>query len=153
MKARIYGDDNRQGKIKDFEIVNSLPEKGDDVNFGDPGYVWGDAWEARLDPEQRHRDENEIGNYDFWVVPEIDAEDGETVELHYFATLKRLTDRESAEARSVKEICQLAGMTQTAVAARFEIPWRTFSNWCRGTNECPTYTKLMMQEILGLYRR
>lgn len=153
MKARLYGSESRQGKLKDFEVVDSLPEKGDAVNFGDPGYVWGDAQEARLDPEQRHRDENEIGNYDFWVVPEIDVEDGETVELHYFATIKKLTDRESAEARSVKEICQLAGMTQTAVAERFSIPWRTFSNWCTGTRECPIYTKLMMQEILGLYKR
>ena len=61
--------------------------------------------------------------------------------------------KRTATRRSVKDICKMAGMTQSAMAERFGIPWRTFSNWCRGTNECPAYTKLMMQEILGLYRR
>ncbi len=58
-----------------------------------------------------------------------------------------------AAARSVKDICRMAGMTQTAVADYFWIPRRTFENWCAGVNACPEYTKLMMQEILGLYRR
>ena len=34
MKARLYGSESRQGKLKDFEVVDSLPEKGDAVNFG-----------------------------------------------------------------------------------------------------------------------
>ena len=42
---------------------------------------------------------------------------------------------------------------QTAMADYFSIPQRTFGNWCTGTRECPEYTKLMMQELLGLYRR
>ena len=61
--------------------------------------------------------------------------------------------KRTCSARTVKQICKMAGMTQSAMAERFGIPWRTFSNWCRETNECPIYTKLMMQEILGLYRR
>ena len=61
--------------------------------------------------------------------------------------------RRTCALRSVKDICNLAGMSQNAVAKRFGIPWRTFSNWCTGTRECPEYTRLMMQEILGLYRR
>lgn len=61
--------------------------------------------------------------------------------------------RRTAAARSVKDICQRAGMTQTAMADYFSIPQRTFGNWCTGSRECPEYTKLMMQELLGLYRR
>ena len=45
------------------------------------------------------------------------------------------------------------GELQTAMADYFSIPQRTFGNWCTGTRECPEYTKLMIQELLGLYRR
>lgn len=62
-------------------------------------------------------------------------------------------DLDTAVHRSVKEICKSAGMSQNAVADHFRIPRRTFGNWCTGTNECPEYTKLMIQELLGLYRR
>lgn len=61
--------------------------------------------------------------------------------------------KRTASQRSVKDICKMAGMTQTAMADYFSIPQRTFGNWCTGTRECPEYTKLMMQELLGLYRR
>ena len=61
--------------------------------------------------------------------------------------------KRTAAARSVKQICKMAGMTQTAMADRFYIPQRTFGNWCTEVRECPEYTKLMMQELLGLYRR
>lgn len=89
MKARLYRTSDRQGKVKEFEIVDSLPEKGERVNFSDPGFIWGEAEKATLDPEQRHADENEIADYDFYIVPEIDTEDGEVAELHYFAVLKK----------------------------------------------------------------
>lgn len=55
--------------------------------------------------------------------------------------------------RSVKDICKDAGMTQNATADYFCIPRRTFGNWCTGERECPIYTRLMMQEILGLFHR
>ena len=61
--------------------------------------------------------------------------------------------RRTAAARSVKDICKMAGMTQTAVADRFHIPQRTFGNWCTGSRECPEYIRLMIQELLGLYLR
>ena len=61
--------------------------------------------------------------------------------------------KRTAVLRSVKDICRMAGMTQNAVADHFSIPRRTFGNWCTETRECPEYTKLMMQELLGLYRR
>ncbi len=55
--------------------------------------------------------------------------------------------------RSVKEICKMAGMSQNAMADYFGIPRRTLGNWCTGERECPEYTKMMMQELLGLYKR
>ena len=225
MKARIYGSANRQGPIKEFAVVEKLPTKGEPVMLGEPDFIWGGAEKAMLDPEQRHRDENELGDYDFYVVPEINVEDGEAVAVHYFAVKRpepvlnteyaiinhgiekapyhnedvlfesqdseeivakliecqcndssesveiyTVTDKGdfyegsdfktvsdflhiAAVQRSVKQICQMAGMSQNAVADRFEIPHRTFGNWCTGVRECPEYTKLMMQELLGLYVR
>ena len=58
-----------------------------------------------------------------------------------------------AARRTVKDICKMAGMTQNAMADYFGIPRRTFGNWCTGERECPIYTRLMMQEILGLFHR
>ena len=79
-------------------------------------------------------------------------EDGEFWEGSDYDTPSNFRKR-TASQRSVKDICRMAGMTQTAMADYFSIPQRTFGNWCTGTRECPEYTKLMMQEILGLYRR
>lgn len=55
--------------------------------------------------------------------------------------------------KSLKEICKMMGMSQNAMADSFSIPRRTFGNWCTGERECPLYTKMMMIELLGLYRR
>ena len=52
--------------------------------------------------------------------------------------------------RPVREIVSAAGMTQTAFSEHFCIPRRTVEDWCRGVRECPLYTRLMMQRILGL---
>jgi hypothetical protein len=52
--------------------------------------------------------------------------------------------------RPVREIVSAAGMTQAAFAEHFCIPRRTVEDWCRGVRECPLYTRLMMQRILGL---
>lgn len=66
-----------------------------------------------------------------------------------------VTDHKSykASSMSVKEIAKAAGMSQTALANRFGIPRRTMEDWCRGVSKCPLYTRLMMQECLGLYKR
>lgn len=58
-----------------------------------------------------------------------------------------------AARRTVKDICKDAGLTQNATADHFCIPRRTFGNWCTGERECPIYTRLMMQELLGLFHR
>lgn len=79
-------------------------------------------------------------------------EDGEFVMGSDIDTPSNFIRRTCAQ-RSVKDICNRAGMSQNSVAKRFGIPWRTFSNWCTNSRECPEYTRLMMQELLGLYRR
>lgn len=54
--------------------------------------------------------------------------------------------------RTVKDIAAAAGLPQRKLAERFGIPYRTVEDWCRGINTCPVYTRLMMQECLGLFR-
>lgn len=79
-------------------------------------------------------------------------DDGEFFDGSDYDTPSNFRKR-TAAARSVKDICRMAGMTQTAVADRFHIPQRTFGNWCTGSRECPEYIRLMIQELLGLYLR
>lgn len=55
-----------------------------------------------------------------------------------------------ASRRTVKEIAAAAGLSCRKLAERFGVPYRTVENWCGGTNACPLYTRLMMQECLGL---
>lgn len=60
--------------------------------------------------------------------------------------------------RSVKDIASAAGLSHRKLAERFCIPYRTMDNWCGSQNSpsarsCPLYTKLMMQECLGLLHR
>lgn len=55
--------------------------------------------------------------------------------------------------RSVKEIAADAGLSCRKLAERFCIPYRTVEDWSAGKRECPVYTRLMMQECLGLLLR
>ena len=55
--------------------------------------------------------------------------------------------------RSVKDIAKEAGMPQSRLAEYFCIPRRTMEDWCRGVAKCPVYTRMMMQEVLGLVKR
>lgn len=55
--------------------------------------------------------------------------------------------------RSVKEIASDAGLSGRKLAERFCIPYRTVEDWSAGKRECPIYTRLMMQECLGLLTR
>lgn len=52
--------------------------------------------------------------------------------------------------RNVRDIVIASGMSARKLAERFSIPYRTMENWCSGVNECPVYTQLMIQEIIGL---
>ena len=53
--------------------------------------------------------------------------------------------------RTVKDIAALNGLSQRKLAERFCIPYRTMEDWCRGVRECPLYTRLLMQQCLGLF--
>lgn len=68
-------------------------------------------------------------------------------------TVQWLTQIHAAVNRSVKDIAKAAGMAQYRLAKHFCIPRRTMEDWCREVSRCPVYTRLMMQEVLGLVRR
>lgn len=55
-----------------------------------------------------------------------------------------------ASRRTVKEIAAAAGLSCRKLAERFCIPYRTMEDWSAGKSTCPLYTRLMMQECLGL---
>lgn len=55
--------------------------------------------------------------------------------------------------RSVEDIATAAGLSNRKLAEKFCIPYRTMENWCGGKNECPLYTRLMMQQLLHLLDR
>lgn len=55
--------------------------------------------------------------------------------------------------RSVKDIAAAARMRQRKLAEHFCIPYRTVEDWCTGKRDAPIYTRLMMQECLGLFKR
>ena len=42
-------------------------------------------------------------------------------------------------------------MSARKMAIRFCIPQSTLENWCMGVNSCPLYTRLLIQESLGIY--
>ena len=70
--------------------------------------------------------------------------------------LEKLVSIYDAVHRSVKDIAAAAGLSVRAMAIRFCIPQRTVENWyCIGKSarDCPLYTRLMMQECLGLLKR
>lgn len=61
-----------------------------------------------------------------------------------------LTQIWGATKRTIKDIAIEAGISQRKIAERFGIPYRTVENWCGGQNTCPLYTRMMIQECLGL---
>ena len=54
---------------------------------------------------------------------------------------------------TIQDIRTAAGLTQSAMAARFCIPQRTIEDWCAGKRTPPDYVRLMMAEALGLTHR
>lgn len=57
----------------------------------------------------------------------------------------------TAATRTASEILSAAGLTQAAASERLFIPRRTLQDWVRGIAKCPLYTRLMMQQCLGLF--
>lgn len=56
----------------------------------------------------------------------------------------------SAVNRPIRAIVAASGLSQAAFAERYCIPRRTVENWCSGVNECPLYTRLLLQRAEGL---
>ena len=50
--------------------------------------------------------------------------------------------------RTIRELCNEYGYSQTKLAKRFGIPLRTVSDWCRELRTPPPYVVKMMEEIL-----
>ena len=72
------------------------------------------------------------------------------------ARMEQLGSIYDAVHRPIKQIAADAGMSVRAMAIRFCIPIRTAESWCGTTDaarQCPLYTRLMMQECLGLLKR
>lgn len=63
----------------------------------------------------------------------------------------RLQRQKKAITRSVRDIAAAAGLSYRKMAERFFIPYRTMEDWSAGKSACPVYTRLMMQECLGMY--
>lgn len=67
----------------------------------------------------------------------------------------RITDLRTvytAVNRPIRDIVAASGLSQVAFAERYCIPRRTVENWCSGVNECPLYTRLLLQRAEGLLK-
>lgn len=65
--------------------------------------------------------------------------------------LENLRNIYTAATRTVREVVAAVGMTQAAFAEHFCIPRRTVEDWCRGITKCPLYTRLLIQQCIGLF--
>lgn len=50
--------------------------------------------------------------------------------------------------KTIKELCEEYGLSQTALAKRFDIPLRTIQDWHAGRRTPPDYVVRMMDELL-----
>lgn len=57
------------------------------------------------------------------------------------------------EKTQIAQICERYGLSQTALAKRFEIPLRTVQDWHAGRRVPPGYVKNMIIEILERERQ
>ena len=53
---------------------------------------------------------------------------------------------------TMKDLVDSSNLDMAKFSRRFCIPYRTLQAWCDGTNPCPVYIKLMIAEILGMYK-
>lgn len=63
------------------------------------------------------------------------------------ALLGRIWDFAHMDFRAIR---QASGLSMTAIAARFDIPYRTVQDWDAGRRTPPPYVLRMIAEILGL---
>lgn len=50
--------------------------------------------------------------------------------------------------KTIKDLCEEYGLSQTALANRFGIPLRTIQDWHAGRRTPPDYVVRMMDELL-----
>lgn len=50
--------------------------------------------------------------------------------------------------KTIKEICAEYGLSQIGLARKFDIPYRTVQDWCRGLRVPPEYVVKMIEELL-----
>lgn len=54
---------------------------------------------------------------------------------------------------TMRDLVDSSNLDMAKFSRRFCIPYRTLQAWCDGTNPCPVYIKLMIAEILDIYKR
>lgn len=67
--------------------------------------------------------------------------------------IRILTEIYDGQHRTVREIAADSGMSRRKLAERFGVPHSTMDYWAANPSAMPAYTKLMMQEALGLIKR
>lgn len=129
IKARLYGTSNRMGAIKDFEVIDSLPETGEPIDMHDPDWIWSRFEKVHLDPEQRTGDDDEHANYMFFEGIQKNLDTDEEYPGYYFAVPVEDEESEIEElARKIREsnewipelleeLCKAAGMLEEWQAA------------------------------------
>ena len=50
--------------------------------------------------------------------------------------------------KTIKDICESYGLSQTELSRRFEIPLRTVQDWRRGLRTPPAYVVTMIEKLL-----
>lgn len=85
-----------------------------------------------------------------WGTSSLFLPDPDDPAPDYNQIVADLTNIHSIAHMDIKALVQASGLTQTALARRFDIPLRTLQGWCSGSRQCPPYVKLMMADLLGL---
>lgn len=55
--------------------------------------------------------------------------------------------------KTIKSLCEAYGISQTALARRFDIPLRTVQDWHAGRRKPPAYVVNMLTDLLEYDRR
>lgn len=86
-----------------------------------------------------------------WAMSSIweDSEDAE-IPASRLDALGKVWDVAHMEIRYIR---QHTGLSQAKFAIRFCIPTRTIEDWESGARKCPDYTRLLLAQAVGAYRR
>lgn len=55
--------------------------------------------------------------------------------------------------KTIKKLCEAYGISQTALARRFDIPLRTVQDWHAGRRKPPAYVVNMLTDLLEYDRK